>query len=267
MSAITCRTFRARLERALRGRPEQPEAASLAWHEHLLGCAECRAFLEAEEALEELLASLPEPHLPHHLATRVLARLEAHRPSPGSILAASRLDALLELDGEPAIPADLSSRVLAGLSAARHESSTISAATRGERQLDSLLDSVPAPHVPDDLAARVLAALEPVRRPAPRLRLLRRRAWRVVVAAALVVVMGLAAWKGFGGATVDPNDPSGYEAVDEELIASLDVLERWDLLMTNDIDLLLAGLDPVAEALLDADTIGAETREEESQDD
>ncbi len=59
MSAITCRTFRARLERALRGRPEQSEAASLAWHEHLLGCAESALEMTSEYAKERVQFGQP----------------------------------------------------------------------------------------------------------------------------------------------------------------------------------------------------------------
>jgi hypothetical protein len=267
MNPVTCRTFRAQLERALRGRPEQSEAAGLVWHEHLLGCAECRALLEAEEALEELLASLPEPHLPEHLAARVLARLEVPRAGSAgegladrvggepAVPAKGELDELLELDREPVIPTDLSSRVLTGLAEVRHAERE---EQREEHRLDTLLALVPEPVAPDGLAGRLLASLESARRPAPALRLLRGGTVRMVAAAALVAVLGLVSWRAFGARAVEPGG-SGEELVMEaELIASLDVLERWDLLVTSDLDMLLTGLDPVIETLLEAETIDAE---------
>ena len=42
-----CRSFRIRLESTLEGARAQSELTSLAWHEHLLACAECRALLLA----------------------------------------------------------------------------------------------------------------------------------------------------------------------------------------------------------------------------
>ena len=65
-------------------------ARELAWHEHLLGCAECQGLLRSEEVLEELLASLPVPHLPPDLTRRVLQRLQRERS------ASDGLDQLLE---------------------------------------------------------------------------------------------------------------------------------------------------------------------------
>ena len=59
-----CREFRAALLKALEGLPVPRELTVLSWHQHLLSCGPCRALLEREEALEELLATLPEPKLP-----------------------------------------------------------------------------------------------------------------------------------------------------------------------------------------------------------
>ena len=245
MSPITCNDFRDRLERALRGRPERTGTMALAWHEHLLSCAECRSLLEAEEALEELLSSLPDPRLPAHLVTRVLARLIAHRTAS----AKNGLDRLLELDHAPAAPADLAPRVLAGLDAARR-------AQRAGDRLDSLLQRVPSPTVPAGLSHRILSALEPARRPAPRLRLVPGGAWKRVAVAAVVLTMGLVAWRLVLGG---PDQPSAPEPeFDADLIASLGVLERWPLLMSDDLDLLLAGIDPLEESLFEVEALGEE---------
>ena len=75
-----CQDFRELLERALCEPAAQLQP--LAWHEHLNVCPECRSLLEEEEALEHLLASLPEPRLPETLVERVLTRLrEEHAPA------------------------------------------------------------------------------------------------------------------------------------------------------------------------------------------
>jgi hypothetical protein len=237
MSPIPCEEFRARLERALRGHPASPGAQVLAWHEHLLGCAACRSLLETEEALETLLASLPDPALPPHLVTRVLARLEAHRGGR------TDLDRLLDLDRVPVVPPDLAPRILAGLSAARRDQ-------RADERLERLLDRVPPPRVPPELPARVLAGLEPARRPVVRFRLVRARR---LAAAAVVLVLALVAWRVFAAkGAVEPDTPSAEEPVDAELIAALDVLQRWDILMSDDPNLQLVSIGPLEEVLLEA---------------
>ena len=49
--------------------------------------------------------------------------------------------------------------------------------------------------------------------------------------------------------------------VEEDLLASLGVLENWDFLMGEDVDLLLAELDPVEQNLIEIqderDALGA----------
>ena len=65
-------------------------------------------------ALDELLASLPEPDLPADLARRVLACLARPRAEGG-------LDALLERAPAPEVPSGLAGRVLTGLGDARRE--------------------------------------------------------------------------------------------------------------------------------------------------
>jgi len=238
-----CRDFRARLAAALSGRPDPAGASALAWHEHLLGCGDCRALLEAEEALELVLASLPAPELPARLAERVLARLARERDAD--------LDGLLALD-RVAPPAGLSARLLAGLAAERAQAAE-------ELALDRLLARVPAPAVPRRLAERVLARLAPARglRPAARVRRL-----RLAAAAALAAsVLALAGWRALRpraesvAPLAGPGErvaaSGGPEEPDPELLRSLDVLERWDLLAGEDVATLFAALDPVEEQLLD----------------
>jgi len=185
----TCLDFRARLAQALAEHP----VAELAWHEHVLTCADCREVLDAEEALDELLASLPRPSLPPELARRVIARLapereldhlldraldralggslhEARPQLAGELLArlaaprelAARereLDQLLDCVPAVARP-ELARDLLARLAPVRE-------AARAERALDALLDRVPQPKLPSDLAPRTLAALASERVPTP----------------------------------------------------------------------------------------------------
>ena len=104
-----CNTFRQELAARLRG---SSDVTNLGWHEHLLACGACRELLEGEQALEALLASLPEPRLPSALAERVLARLEGVR-------ADERLELLLARVPAPEPPADLAARMQQRLAAAR----------------------------------------------------------------------------------------------------------------------------------------------------
>ncbi len=271
-----CRQFRASLERCLIGRPSPSRLAELSWHEHLFACGECRRVLEVEEALETLLASLPEPHLSPVLRDRVLARLRAER----------RLDTLLALDEAVAPPADLARGVLARLAQERHAA----ADTRLDRLLE--LDRAAAPA---GLAQRTLASLKLARRAAPRtptvprVPTLTRRStgarvgWFAAAAAALV----LAAWIWWPDRTaptpgtpvvvegppgVEPDlvpiaprgpvevvqepdplvDPDAFVEAEPELLEVLDVLENWDLLMAGDVEILLATLPAADEALITA---------------
>ncbi len=255
----SCRDFRSHLADVLSGTPRLRE---LAWHEHLLGCADCRELLEAEEALEALLETLPEPQLPPALARRVLARLSPVRDESAA------LDALLELNRVGETPPELASDVLAALRPERK-------LAREERALDRLLERVPAPSVPVGLADRVLRKLEPRRRRA-RPRLLTRPALRAAGALAAAVLIAVAYGTWFSGIwwpviqeyhgppadveiaaaeepPVDPPVEPGAEPEwpPDELLASLDLLESWDLLSADDLDLALASLDAVDEVLLD----------------
>ena len=212
MSPLPCTAFRTELEGVLRGRPSPGRLTELSWNEHLLGCAACRSLLEAEEALESLLASMPEPKLPPELARRVLARLRAaSAEAAGHADPEGRLDALLGADpGEP-VPEDLPGRLLDRLQAER-----AAARRRAHRRLWRLLGSVPAPSAPEGLPERVLAGLEaqrgrvrgtPAPTPAARAPV---PAWLVPLAAALLVT-ALAAW----GLWRTLADPGSREAVAE----------------------------------------------------
>lgn len=131
-----CDGFRRKLARALEGAPMPEELTTLSWHEHLLGCEDCRELLQREEALEVLLATLPEPKLPPDLTRRLVARLSNSTEASLDF----GLDQLLEADGV-AIPVGLSSRVRDGL--------------RAEAALDELLELDGHLEVPGGLAARV----------------------------------------------------------------------------------------------------------------
>ena len=148
----SCRDFRALLELVLDGRAVERALSELAWHKHLLACGECRNLLEAEEALEILLATLPEPKLPDDLARRVVLRLRDARKQE------SRLDALLELDRAARAPDRLAESVLARLRPERDRSAE-SVLASADRRLDRLLDLDRDVETPGGLADRVLAGL------------------------------------------------------------------------------------------------------------
>lgn len=254
-----CRQFRTRLASLLAGRASSASFGELAWHEHLSACADCRALIEAEEALEHLLASLPEPQLPAELAGRLLARLEPVRGE-------STLDSVLERGDEVAVPKALAARMLSRLDGAR-------TAQRGEAELDRVLARLPAPEVPEELARRTLARLTLARRP--------RRASqpRLALAAAALLALGVGAWLLTRGIAVDENAApelaSGptprvpavaprERVLDEppaDLLASLDLLESWDLVVEDSVEADVLALDAFDALLLDvADELGDEPR-------
>lgn len=312
----TCLDFRARLAQALDVRV-QPEgsspfvaraAAHLEWQAHVLTCGDCRALLEAEQALEHVLASLPQPSLPPDLVGRVLERLQPQRVDVA-------LDRLLDraLDarssGVAAAPVDLARSMLARLASARESAAS---ERRTTLAVDALLDEAPAPQTPVGLAARVLARLEAergrtihapkraaaaVKAPssvarAPRPRSTRFQPW--LVAAGIAVFVGAAAWfwsrtgavadrKDLGGPGRDmannepsqqlaprlvdpvpapPNAPRRVETLDAsepdpELLAQLDLLEAWDLLGDEALELELLGVNE--DILLGLQSPGYET--------
>lgn len=156
----SCISFRAVLEHKLAGGQARGELSQLAWHEHLLSCSECRNLLEAEEALEILLATLPEPRLPSELARRVIARLQEARQADAV------LDALLDLDREASAPAGLSADVLARLQPERERVSpgrALDPIELQEARLDALLESDREIAARAGLSSRVLAALASAR--------------------------------------------------------------------------------------------------------
>jgi hypothetical protein len=222
-----CRTFRAALAEAL-AHPDASGRRALGWHEHLALCGDCRDLLEAEEALDELLASLPEPRLPRDLAARVLARLADERGGGTGPGRDDALERLLDAEPEPDVPAGLSGRVLAGLASER-------VATAGGDALDRVLAHLPEPEMPVGLAADVLRGLAAER--VPRGRLLHFPLRRLAAAGAAALLLGSAVlfWTGRGGSE---------EEIDPELLASLEILENWEAVTSEDLDLLLSDLDP-----------------------
>ena len=229
-----CASFRAALEAELVGKASGEKLAWLAWHEHLLACAPCRELLEKEEALETLLATLPEPKLPDVLLRRVLARLRRERAEE------TKLEGLLDaLEEEIRPPAGLAAGILARVAAERDD------------RLDALLALDREVDVPAGLAGRVLAGLSRERRKP------RRIPWTYAAAAGLALVLfGRFLWTRTRFEAPVPPTPNVLVAHDETppdpaLLASLDVVEQWDLLMQDDVDVLLSTLGPADEALLD----------------
>ena len=216
-----CNDFSELLERAL-CEPTK-ELQPLAWHEHLSVCPECRSLLEEEEALEHLLASLPEPRLPETLAERVLARLrEEHAPVD--------LDTLLDMDGLDE-PEGLTDRVL------------------DELGLDRLLARVPEAELPAGLSARVLTALESERgkKAAPVFPLRR----LVPLAASLLVLLGFFALR--GDDDIEPSLADGASDVQpsNEMLALLDILGD-EAIWEDDVAIDIAlSLDESDELLLE----------------
>jgi len=233
-----CRSFRIRLESTLEGARAQSELTSLAWHEHLLACAECRALLESEEALEVLLESLPKPHLPPRLARRVLARLRA-----GDERREAQLDRLLELDADTRAPGDLARRVLAGLEAERVQPA--------ETRLDALLERARAVDLPEGLGKRVLAHVAEERQLTRRRKpVLMRNSVRLAAAAGLLAL--LFAWAVWHKSTAPTRERDvAHESVDPRMLEHIEVLEQWDFLRRNDLDAVLSTLPHSDQLLLE----------------
>ncbi|MCY2959779.1 MAG: hypothetical protein NTY35_06400 [Planctomycetota bacterium] len=258
---VPCRDFRLLLESRLAGRATPERLAELSWHEHLFACAECRALLEAEEALESLLASLPEPRLAPEVRERVLARLRRSRIHEQH---EERLDRLLDVAASEAPPPGLARGVLQGL-----------ARRVGDERLDRLLE-LDVIEAPAGLSARALSGLRLARRAPAR----RRTALRIVLvgaaAAALVALVWIARPEA-SKSTVDrvdvvkePNPApkvapdsapreraatdtrvaSNGSAVPDEVLAALDLLENWDVLVASDAETLQTALPTADEALL-----------------
>jgi hypothetical protein len=129
--------------------------ASLAWDEHLLACATCRALTESEEQLDELLAAWPAPRLDAATRERLVGRVAAERV----------LDAVLAQDVVLA-PRALAARVLAAvrrrLAADDLATADLATAAGAPIDLDAALDAALEPRelqVPAGLAARTAAAV------------------------------------------------------------------------------------------------------------
>ena len=263
---LDCREFRTRLAVLLDRAPDPARLTELSWQEHLLACDACRALLVEEEALEALLASLPEPQLPPELAARVIARLRDRSDwSDRSERRERTLDDLLALD-DVGVPPGLADRVRA-----------VVREGRAAEPLERLLELPPAPEVPAGLAARVLAALQTERAslgPVPSLERVG-AGRRVLLRAAALLVVSLAffgAWRfsrqptdgsaGGQSATGQPvaggfasGGPGGFSFDDEDVIANLPLLEYWDMLeelLPLEQD-LITQLDLSDEALLDTE--------------
>lgn len=236
-----CDLFRARLERVLADPSAHGGLQALGWQEHLFTCEDCRGMLAAEEALESLLGVLPEVHLPEDLTARVLARLRARSagsPAAGPADVGSErhehaLDRLLSRADAPGPPGDLGARTLRGLRE-----------IRSDEALERLLERVEVGAPPTALVGDVLRAVESERaRRTELLGLGPRWGW----AAAALALLTCGAWILSGGPQPDVSDDGGLrvaveDEVDPELLAALDVLENWELLLSDDVDVLLGGL-------------------------
>lgn len=249
-----CRAFQDHLAAALGGPPDAPVESlrALSWHRHILQCASCRDLLAAEEALEDLLATLPAPRLPAGVAARVLARLAEERE-------AAALDRLLELASAARAPEGLARSVLARLEEERQSAA-----------LDRLLE-LDVAAAPGGLAGRVLAALDQERAPHTRASRWRRTPVALRLAAAGVLALG-------GAAALDallesePADELPRDVFPLELAEAaepppelLELLQDWELINDESLDVVLTGLDTADEVLLEidrgSDPLGAEVEE------
>ncbi|MFT7668531.1 MAG: hypothetical protein ACI8X5_001224 [Planctomycetota bacterium] len=230
-----CRDFREKLGRVLEGLPMPAELVTLSWHEHLVGCCVCRNLLEREEALELLLASLPEPNLPPDLSRRLVARLakqddsgqEKYGETVGASAGAVGLDELLEIAGAP-VPPGLANRIRSGV--------------RKERALDALLALDTHVDTPTALAQNVLSGLAADRRQAvSRLQLLRSKAAFAAAAGFLLAALSLGTWLNGEGESTDSLSIVQTEEVatapssepDASMLAVLDIIENDSLWKDN----------------------------------
>lgn len=210
-----CHAFRQRLLQALTSRDA---LVPLSWDEHVLCCPACRALVEDEEQLDQLLAAWITPRLdaaarerivafvarereldalldeharrdpaaaaPHDLAHRVLAAL---RRRLAAETARDPLDVVLD-EAQLRAPEGLARRVRDGVHARR--------ASARDADLDRLLD-LHRVRAPVGLAGRVAAFVKQTRQPAPTIAqasprsarpvLVRRIAWFAAAAAAALV--------------------------------------------------------------------------------
>ncbi len=270
----TCREFLGSLELALQGLPQPESLIPLSFDEHLIGCEACRELLDAEHALEMLLASLPEPRLPADLASRVLERLRRERRV--SAQPARDLDTLLDGAPDPVMPANLASRVLRGVAPLREQ---LGQEQLQEAALDRLLEKLPTPIAPPNLSRELLAALR-TERPVQRLTLLRSpRLWVPLAAAGVLAAVWLSQpWKKDDPAPREDNevDSQMVDVIDpidgpidwlnDEMVDAFEVLENWEHLQGSDLDLLLASIDEIDELLIETSEWDSELASEEDPD-
>jgi hypothetical protein len=229
-----CDQFRALLEAWLRAPGVCEARLLLEADSHPAACARCRALFEGEQALEHLLAEAETGAVPPPaLARRVLARLQAARDvAPlGRALDHLRVDA---------VPPELARRLLAGL--------------EPERRIEPWLARLPRPDAPPaGLAERVAAAVRSAALPAKPTAGPRRRRRMVLLPAALLAaaasaVLLLGPWR----PAPPPDDETArvaefgaaLQSPPNELLAALDLLEDWELLVgESELALLLGGLD------------------------
>ncbi|MFT5287454.1 MAG: hypothetical protein ACI8TQ_003640 [Planctomycetota bacterium] len=255
-----CFEFRDNLERVLCGLPDPEKLIPLSWDAHLLGCEDCRELLQAEQALELVLASLPQPKLPPDLNSRVIERLRRERE--GAHNHAFDLDAVLEGAPDPVMPANLSERILRGVESARNEQ--LASSQKADDQLDALLNLVSSPKAPTNLSASVLDAVDAERwagaengNRVSSFQLLKgARVWVPVAAAVLVAIL----W--FTNSIGELKDIPRVEELNhtqvasatelnDEMIDAFEVLENWEHLNGDDLDLLLASIDELDELLIE----------------
>jgi hypothetical protein len=212
----------------------------------------------SEARLDALLDRANALEIPSDLARRTLAALESERAAPARSV-------VFETESQLAA------------------SSTIE-----EGRLDALLVRAGNVAVPEDLTAHTLSRLAPARRPLLRSRpKLVRPTW--MYAAAAVLVAALLVWamwpkhtgpvvptvasegatsgshRGASGsndatpgnsmsrATRDAPQPDDHvaRAPDPKMLEAWDVLENWDLLTRNDVDVILSTVPPADELLLE----------------
>ncbi len=247
-----CKSCRRALWRALEGFPNTERLFELSVNRHVLTCSECRELLEREHALEMLLAHMPDVPLPPDLVGRLIARLRASLgESEGD-----PLDQLLEQVGGPVVPSGLGAS-LASAVRERHL----------DEQLDVALERVPAPEVPANLAGTLLSSLESERTVVADVApvaagpassgaassWLRSRVFWSAAAALIVTLCGVWLLKREERRPFSSPEEliSAIRAGDVELLEYLDVLENWDLLVADELDILLSSADPLDELLLD----------------
>lgn len=136
-----CARFRGRLMQAVL---DADALAPLSWDAHLVSCAACRALIESEEQLDELLAAWPAPRLDAAMRERLVGRVAAERA----------LDAVLARDAVEAQP-EFAARILA---AVRRRLLAAAAGEGLEARLDALLERH-APSSPAGLGTRTAAAV------------------------------------------------------------------------------------------------------------